>query len=185
MSRLTIIVAATKSNGIGQNATLPWRLPKEMANTWESIPTKFRPLRNRVNIVISRNANYDVGSARIEGSLQAAITRMNSEKDSSSRGFIIGGASLYAESLALAPSSPVGFVDRILLTRILSPAFDECDVFMPDFLGGTEGGGGWKMAAHDALQTWVGFEVAQGVQEENGIEYEFQMWVREPPSGRV
>jgi len=146
-------------------------------NTWESIPAKFRPLRNRVNIVVSRNANYDVGSARVEGSLQAAITRMNTEKIS--RGFIIGGASLYAESLALPPSSPVGFVDRILLTRIVSPAFDECDVFMPDFLGGTEGRNGWKMVAHDALEAWVGFEIARGVQEENGIKYEFQMWIRE------
>jgi len=197
MSRLTIIVAATKSNGIGQNATLPWRLPKEMAyfarvtsnapagvsnavimgrNTWESIPAKFRPLRNRANIVVSRNASYDAGLARVEGSLQAAITRIDSEKNSGARGFIIGGASLYAESLALPPSSPVGFVDRILLTRIVSPAFEECDVFMPDFLGG----GGWKMAPHDALQAWVGFEVAEGLQEENEIKYEFQMWVRGP-----
>src|SRR6266436_8780549 len=81
MSRLTLIVAATKSNGIGQNARLPWRLPKEMAyfsqvtsnapdgrsnvvimgrNTWESIPKKFRPLKNRVNIVISRNKDYEL-----------------------------------------------------------------------------------------------------------------------------
>lgn len=79
MSRLTIIVAATKSNGIGQNSRLPWRLPKEMAyfahvtsnapegksnavvmgrKTWESIPKKFRPLPKRTNIVISRNKDY-------------------------------------------------------------------------------------------------------------------------------
>jgi len=198
-SRLTIIVAATKSNGIGQNSQLPWRLAKEMAyfarvtsnapagasnavimgrNTWESIPTKFRPLKNRVNIVVSRNASYDVGSTRLESSLEAVITRMKTESQVS-RGFIIGGASLYAESLALPPSSPVGFVDRILLTRILSPAFEECDVFMPDFLGGTNEGNGWTKAAHDALQEWVGFEVAEGVQEEKGIQYEFQMWVRQ------
>ncbi|KAJ6519796.1 dihydrofolate reductase-like domain-containing protein [Mycena sanguinolenta] len=197
MSRLTIIVAATKSNGIGQNSQLPWRLAKEMAyfarvtsnapegasnavimgrNTWESIPPKFRPLKNRVNIVISRNASYDVGSAHLEGSLEAAITRMKSESQVS-RGFVIGGASLYAESLALPPSSPVGFVDRILLTRILFPAFEKCDVFMPDFLNGTNGR--WERAAHDALEAWVGFEVAQGVQEENGVEYEFQMWIRQ------
>ncbi|KAJ7092704.1 dihydrofolate reductase-like domain-containing protein [Mycena epipterygia] len=148
-------------------------------NTWESIPTKFRPLRNRVNIVVSRNASYDVGSARMADSLEAAIMQMNSEP-SISRGFVIGGASLYAESLALPTSSSIGFVDRILLTRILSPAFEQCDVFMPHFLGGTDGGNGWEMAAHDALQTWVGFEVPEGVQEESGIRYEFQMWVRRP-----
>jgi dihydrofolate reductase len=81
MSRLTIIVAATRTNGIGKNGSLPWRLPKEMAyfakvtsaapesdinavimgrNTWESIPDRFRPLKNRVNIVISRNQDYEM-----------------------------------------------------------------------------------------------------------------------------
>ncbi|RXK40897.1 hypothetical protein M231_01745 [Tremella mesenterica] len=80
MSRhVTAIVAATSSGGIGLNGTLPWRLPGEMkkvtttsglsthdANstsmntvimgrkTWESIPTKFRPLPNRRNVIISR-----------------------------------------------------------------------------------------------------------------------------------
>lgn len=79
MSRLTIIVAATKSNGIGLNGQLPWRLPKEIKyfaqvtsnapegtqnavimgrNTWESIPKKFRPLPNRLNVVITSNPDY-------------------------------------------------------------------------------------------------------------------------------
>ena len=81
MSRLTLIVAATKTNGIGQKSRLPWRLSKEMAyfkritcnapegrinavlmgrKTWESIPAKFKPLPNRVNIVISRNTDYQL-----------------------------------------------------------------------------------------------------------------------------
>jgi dihydrofolate reductase len=94
MSRLTLIVAATKSNGIGQNARLPWRLPKEMAyfaqvtsnapdgssnavimgrNTWESIPKKFRPLKNRVNIVISRNKDYELYAPPIHAQLPTLI----------------------------------------------------------------------------------------------------------------
>lgn len=81
MSRLTIIIAATKANGIGVNNNLPWRIPKEMKyfaqvtsnaadgqqnavimgrKTWESIPKKHRPLSNRFNIVLSRNPNYDL-----------------------------------------------------------------------------------------------------------------------------
>jgi dihydrofolate reductase len=79
MHRLTIIVAATKQNGIGQNSSLPWRLSKEMKyfaqattaapdgklnavimgrNTWESIPKRHRPLPNRLNLVTSRNNDY-------------------------------------------------------------------------------------------------------------------------------
>jgi dihydrofolate reductase len=90
---LTAIVAATKTNGIGLNGSLPWRLPGEMKyfakgesntleiddwtnadrlvtttalpgtekntvimgrKTWESIPERFRPLKDRNNIIISR-----------------------------------------------------------------------------------------------------------------------------------
>lgn len=78
---LTVIVAATKSNGIGQSGKLPWRLSKEMAyfarvtssapdgqknavimgrKTWESIPAKFRPLSKRFNIVVSHNRDYEL-----------------------------------------------------------------------------------------------------------------------------
>lgn len=81
MSRFTIIVAATKANGIGANSRLPWRLPKELKyfsdattaapegqqnlvimgrKSWESIPKKHRPLPKRFNVVVSRNQDYDL-----------------------------------------------------------------------------------------------------------------------------
>jgi dihydrofolate reductase len=79
---LTIVVAATRTNGIGISSRgLPWRLPAEMAyfvrvtsnapsgkmnavvmgrKSWESIPLKFRPLKNRLNVVISSQKGYDL-----------------------------------------------------------------------------------------------------------------------------
>jgi dihydrofolate reductase len=101
------------------------------------------------------------------------------------RSFIIGGASLYCDALAMplpTHDSPSAFVDRILLTRIISPAFEQCDVFMPDFLGEVMEKDGekveWRKATHGDLEAWVAFEVPEGVQEENGVNYEYQMWVR-------
>jgi len=79
MSRLTLIVAPTRTNGIGKEARLPWQLPKEMSyfanvttnapegkknavimgrKTWESIPKKYRPLPKRINFVVSRKEDY-------------------------------------------------------------------------------------------------------------------------------
>ena len=81
MSHLTLIVAATTKNGIGRGGTMPWHIPKDLAyfsrvttsapigqanavlmgrKTWESIPNKFRPLKKRINIVLSRDKDYDL-----------------------------------------------------------------------------------------------------------------------------
>lgn len=89
MSRVTLIVAATTNNGIGHAGKLPWRLPQEMQYfakvtsgkntaqdvggeknkknavimgraTWESIPQRFRPLPGRLNVVVSRQAEYNL-----------------------------------------------------------------------------------------------------------------------------
>ncbi len=78
-SGLQLVVAATKgSYGIGKDGKLPWdSLPGDMAyfrelttrtrdagkqnavimgrKTWDSIPAKFRPLKGRINVVLSRS----------------------------------------------------------------------------------------------------------------------------------
>jgi dihydrofolate reductase len=223
MSHLTIIVAATKSNGIGQHGKLPWRLSKEMAyfarvtstapegrknavimgrKTWESIPANFRPLSKRLNVVISRNKDYELydfslsfpsyvdrATIRTSSNLSAPVhlcSNLTSAVELASqadihRRFIIGGVSLISETLNPTPLSPTSCIaDRVLLTRILAPDFPQCDVFMPDFLGANgEGETEWKQATHDELAQWTGFDVPAGVQEEKGVSYEFQMWLRQ------
>lgn len=73
---MNIIVAVDTNLGIGKDNQLPWHLPQEYAHfvrqttqvrdkgkrnavlmgrrCWESIPAKFRPLRDRLNCVLSR-----------------------------------------------------------------------------------------------------------------------------------
>jgi dihydrofolate reductase len=213
---LTLIVAATRTNAIGKAGALPWRLLREMAyfakvttdapegarnavvmgrKTWESIPRKFRPLRRRTNVVVSRNQElvlfvchvFSVGllkqvcSEQVEGSpttlvssVTDAILSLSAEASTPiHRAFLIGGAGLYEEYLQLPANAP-GHVDRILLTRVLEPAFEDCDVFLTDFASLGE----WKRAEHKDLMQWVGTEVPEGEQEEGEVKYEFQMWVR-------
>jgi len=206
MSRLTLIVAATSTNGIGKGGQLPWRLPKEMAyfakvtsaapegktnvvvmgrNTWESIPPKFRPLQKRANIVVSRNKDLDLLGGKTTATPIFLRNNLGSALDLLSvlpthRAFIIGGVSLYTDTLALPPLSNA-FVDRVLLTRICSPPFQDCDVYLPDFLSdkNLEGNAMWARAQHEELKEWTGLDVPQGIQTENGVQYEFQMWTKE------
>lgn len=97
------------------------------------------------------------------------------------RSFIIGGASLYRAALDPQLGDSIGLTaDRILMTRILAPSFDDCDTFFPEFrdLKKADGGSVWSQASHEEFQKWVGVDVPKGTQTEKGVEYEFQMWVR-------
>ena len=66
---ISIIVAISKNQVIGKNNQLIWHLPKDMKffmdttmdtvvimgrKNYESIPKKYRPLKNRKNIIITR-----------------------------------------------------------------------------------------------------------------------------------
>lgn len=87
--------------------------------------------------------------------------------------FIIGGASIYTQALQHPNAT------RILLTRVIEPAYEECDVFFPEIRDGND----WVRAQHGQLVEWVGFDVPEGVQEEKGTKYEFQMWVKKGSEG--
>lgn len=93
---------------------------------------------------------------------------LSSSNLSIDRRFLIGGGSLYAEALSRS------MADRVLLTRILSPEFPDCDTFIPDLTSGSD----WSQKTFAELKAWVGTDVAEGIQEENGVRYEFQMWER-------
>ncbi|KAI0883607.1 dihydrofolate reductase-like domain-containing protein [Annulohypoxylon maeteangense] len=206
---LTLIVAATRNMGIGLNGTLPWTgLKKEMAyfarvtkrvptsssptsttatnavimgrKTWDSIPPKFRPLKGRLNIVVSRSHPNDSptqqgeGEVQIEGpvrvkSLEDALTYLKSASNAG-KAFVIGGAQIYDAALKLPAAK------RVLLTQIQSAGF-ECDTFFPLELD-EQSTNGWVKKSKDELDVWTGETVPEGVQEENGTRYEFQLWER-------
>jgi dihydrofolate reductase len=134
---VTAIVAVSDNGIIGRKGDLPWRLPDDMKffqrNTlghhvimgrknWESIPEKFRPLKDRVNVVITRQAGYEAFGAVVVGSLQEALelARFAGETEA----FVIGGGEIYSQAFRS------GSIDRILLTRV--HATIEGDTRFPD-----------------------------------------------------
>lgn len=136
--------------------------------TWESIPPRFRPLKDRVNVVVSRGEGVYEKAVRV-GSFDAAVWFAGRTK-ADRRAFVIGGAQIYEEALKSAETK------RILLTRVLSDF--ECDTFFPVQLNEDGNGEGWERKSKEELDEWVGETVAEGVQEENGTKYVFEMWER-------
>jgi dihydrofolate reductase len=87
--------------------------------------------------------------------------------------FLIGGAWIFEEALTR------DLVDRIIITRILDPAYDDCDAFLPDFHSIRELDPAlWRRASHAELCGHVGFQVEPGVVEEDGVRYEHEMWIK-------
>ena len=119
-------IAAVAENGtIGRDSDLPWSLPDDMRyfqtmtrghhvitgrKNYETIPAKYRPLKDRVNIVVTRSPDHQAPGAVVAGSLEDAleVARAGGEEEV----FIIGGGQIYAEALRK------GLVDRLYLTEV-------------------------------------------------------------------
>lgn len=120
---LTLIAAVARNGVIGGNNALPWHLPEDLRHfkalttghavimgrkTWESLPERFRPLPGRLNIVVTRNADYRAAGATVAHSLAEA--QKVGAGGTATALFVIGGAELYAHALPLA--------ERLELTEI-------------------------------------------------------------------
>lgn len=137
--------------------------------TWESIPPRFRPLKDRTNIVISRKLSSESCSGGLlASSIEDALSSLPAE--GSQKTFVIGGAQIYKEALQKQQAK------RILLTRVLTDF--ECDTFFPITLGKDGKAEGWVRKSKEELDRWVGETVVEGVQEEGGTKYVFEMWER-------
>jgi dihydrofolate reductase len=119
MQTISLIVATAKNGVIGLNNTLPWHLPEDLKRfralttnhhiimgrkTYESLG---RLLPNRTTVIVTRNSNYHVEGALIVQSLEAAIALCHRDPSP----FIIGGATLYQDALALVDVLHVTDID--------------------------------------------------------------------------
>jgi dihydrofolate reductase len=128
---LCLIAAVARNGAIGKNNQLLVHLPGDLPRfkkltlgcpvimgrkTWDAIG---RPLPQRRNIVVTRNAAWQASGAERASSLADALARVAAEP----KVFVIGGAQIYAQALPLA--------DELALTEI-DADFDG-DAFFPEW----------------------------------------------------
>lgn len=149
---ISLIAAIGKNNELGKGNDLLWKFPADQKffrektsghtvimgrKTFESLgrsPTGEplgRPLPNRKNIVITRDKNYLRDSVDVAHSLDEALSRASLPagkagttlaQNEDGEIFIIGGAEIYKQAIAVA--------DRLYITHI-DAEDKEADAFFP------------------------------------------------------
>lgn len=142
---LRAIWAQAASGAIGAEGGMPWDLPEDMAffkrattgspvvmgrRTWQSFPERFRPLPDRPNIVVTRDASFEAPGAEVTHTLDDALRRAAELDDEV---WVIGGAEIYRQAMPR--------LDELWVTRIdLDVAGD---AFAPEI------DGSWRLVRAD------------------------------------
>ncbi|MFQ5546687.1 MAG: type 3 dihydrofolate reductase [Woeseia sp.] len=127
--KISIIVAASTNNVIGQHGQLPWRLPDDLKRfkrlttgkpvimgrrTFESIG---KPLPERQNIVLSTRPGLEIDGCEVAVSTDNALELSGDAEEV----MVIGGGKIYEQMLPMA--------DRIYMTRVNAEV--EGDAYFP------------------------------------------------------
>lgn len=117
---IALIYAASENDVIGKDNDIPWKLSADLKRfkkltighpiimgrkTYDSLG---RPLPKRRNLVITRNTALQVEGVEVYHSLEDALAACEQEE----KAFVIGGAGLFAESIAK------DLVQTIFFTRV-------------------------------------------------------------------
>lgn len=162
--KIKLIACTDSKGGIGKNGSLPWphfgddmRRFKALTEnqivvmgrkTFESLPDDARPLKDRLNIILSGTIE-NISGVLVEREVGQIL---NLQKIFVDDIWIIGGQSIYEQFIDLA--------DEIYLTRIQKNY--ECDRFFPKI----------------EKNAWYEPEVDVRYSKELGAEYSFMRYVR-------
>lgn len=125
------VVARARNGVIGRNGMLPWSLPADLAHfkrltmghplimgrrTFDSLPGI---LPGRPHFVLSRRPDWSPSGVFVCASLDAALAQ--AREQGARTAFVIGGATVYVESLTVA--------DRVVMTHVHADV--DGDVYVP------------------------------------------------------
>lgn len=134
---ISLIAALDRHRGIGKDNQLPWRLSADLKRfreltmghhlivgrkTYESIG---KPLPGRTMIIVTRQPDFQAEGSLVVGSVAAALALAASRGESEV--FVIGGAEIYAQTLAQADRLYLTFVEAEVAADTFFPVFAETD----------------------------------------------------------
>lgn len=142
---MEMIVAMSKKRGIGKQNQLVWNIPEDLKyfsrmtrncivimgyHTYLSLPDKFRPLPNRLNIVLTRNPTkifekdlLERSDTLIFSTVEDVPRYIKDYEKEYPKCFVIGGEQIYSL-----------FIDQVEYLHIthIEKEYD-CDAFFPEY----------------------------------------------------
>lgn len=134
---MNLIAAVDNNWAIGFNNSLLVRIPEDQKwfretttgkavimgrKTLESFPNKA-PLKNRTNIVITKDVNYKVDGAIVVHSVEEAVLAAKDFKDEDI--YVIGGESIYRQMLPLCNVAHITKIDYVYQADAYFPNLDK------------------------------------------------------------
>lgn len=135
MTTLHMIVARARNGVIGKDNSMPWYLPEDLKHfkrttlgkpvimgrkTWESLP---KALPGRLNIVITRQADYVAEGATVVASVDEALQAVKDMPDA----FIMGGAEIYRQTMDRVTVAHITVINADFEGDAVFDAFNEAD----------------------------------------------------------
>lgn len=160
------IVAVAEDWGIGKDNKLLFSIPEDLKffrettsgnviimgrKTLESFPGG-KPLKNRINIVLTSDKKYECEGAAIVHSTEELICHLGDNKYDRDKVFVVGGGSVYSELLL--------FTDVVYVTKVF--AKKDADTFFPNL---------------DEYEDWA-IASSSDVREYEGIQFRFDTYVK-------
>ena len=135
---ITVIAAIAKNGVIGRsNGEMPWHVKEEFQhfkNTTLGYPLIMgrksfdalgKPLKGRLNIVLTKNAGYDPGFKEVVVFNQMEKALEYCKEASYNRAFIIGGGKIFEEYIQLADEMILSFLNFDAVGDVFFPEIDE------------------------------------------------------------
>jgi dihydrofolate reductase len=171
-NRFGMVWAQSRNGIIGDAGSMPWHLPEDLVHfqrvttghpiimgrrTWESLPPRLRPLKNRVSIVLTSHedvAHEVTSKGGFVVSTTAEAVETARQQPNSEEIWVIGGGKIYEALLPIADTLIITRIDLDLEGDTKAPSIDD----------------EWEQVMVEPASEWF--------ESMSGLRYRFELWER-------